>query len=347
MRVSRWLLAAGVAALAAAIAVGTALGSAKSPTAQMAKYKAALVSDVVGFNDSGFNKLQLQGLKRAARKIHGTAIPLVSHSQSDYQPNYTTAVHDGAKIIVAAGYLLGDTMKAFATQYPKIKFAITDDPVAAVGGLKNEAGITYATQQGGCLVGVLAAKMAQSMGKKIIGVAGGQEIPPVDSYIAGYKYCAAKAVKGTKTLVQYSNDFADVSKCSLIAQNEIGQGAQVIFQVAGPCGDGALKEASALHKWGIGVDANEYKVAKRILTSALKQTGVGVYKTVLAAARGHFRGGKNLVFNLKNGGVGVATGKGGMSPKVKPAWIKLMNQFRARILKGKLKPPAVCKGGKC
>src|SRR6266566_5204694 len=347
VRVSRWLLAAGVVALAAAIAVGAALGSTREPTAQKAGYKAALISDVVGFNDSGFNKLQLQGLKQAARKIHGTAIPLVSHSQSDYQPNYTTAVHDGAKIIVAAGYLLGDTMKAFAQQYPSIKFAITDDPVAAVGGLKNEEGITYATQQGGCLVGVLAAKMAQSMGKKIIGVAGGQEIPPVDSYIAGYKYCAAKAVKGTKTLVQYSNDFADVSKCSLIAQNEIGAGAQVIFQVAGPCGDGALKEAAALHKWGIGVDANEYKVSKRILTSALKQTGVGVYKTVLRAATGHWKGNKDILFSLKNGGVGVATGKGGMSPQVKPAWIKLMNQFKARILKGTLKPPAVCKGGKC
>ena len=346
MRARRWVLAASVAALAAAIVVGT-LGTAKAPAAPKAGYKAALISDVVGFNDSGFNKLQLKGLKKAAKKIHGTAIPLVSHSQSDYQPNYTTAVHDGAKIIVAAGYLLGDTMKAFATQYPKIKFAITDDPVAAVGGLKNEQGITYATEQGGCLVGVLAAKMAKSMGKKIIGVAGGQEIPPVDSYIAGYEFCAKKAVKGTKILVQYSNDFADVSKCSAIAQNEIGQGAEVIFQVAGPCGDGALKEASALHKWGIGVDANEYKVAKRILTSALKQTGVGVYKTVLSAAKGHFHGGKDFNFNLKNGGVGVATGKGGMSPKVKPAWIKLMNQFKTKILKGKLKVPSVCKGGKC
>jgi basic membrane protein A and related proteins len=337
VRVSRWLLAAGVVALAAAIAVGTALGSSKAPKAPKAGYTAALVSDVVGFNDSGFNKLQLKGLKQAAKKINGKAVPLVSHSQADYQPNYTTAVHDGSKIIVAAGYLLGDTMKAFATQYPNIKFAITDDPVAAVGGLKNEEGITYATQQGGCLVGVLAAKMAQSMGKKIIGVAGGQKIPPVDSYIAGYKYCAAKAVKGTKTIVQYSNDFADVSKCSAIAQNEIGRGAQVIFQVAGPCGDGALKEASKLHKWGIGVDADEYNVASRILTSALKQTGVGVYKTVVAAASGHFKGGTDLVFNLKNGGVGV----GKTSPKVKPAWIKLMNQYKAKIISGKLKPPVV------
>ena len=340
MRVRRWMLAAGVAALAAAIAVGTALGGSKAPTAQKAGYKAALVSDVAGFSDNGFNKNQKKGLIRAAKKIGGTAFPIVSHSSSDYQPNYNTAVHDGANIIIAAGFLLGDTMKQYATQYPNIKFAITDDPVAAVGGLKNEEGITYATQEGGCLVGVLAAKMAQKMGHKVIGVAGGLKIPPVDSYIAGYKYCARKAVKGTKVVVQYSGDFEDQTKCSAIAQNEIqGQKAQVIFQVAGLCGDGALKEASKLHKWGIGVDADEFKVANRILTSALKKTDVGVYDTVLGAAKGKFKGGQDLLFNLKNNGVGV----GKISPKVPKSWIKLMNSYKTKIIKGKLKPPAVLK----
>src|ERR1700751_1206720 len=333
------MFAAGVAALAVAIAIGGALGSSKADAAQKAGYKAALVSDVAGFNDNGFNKNQLKGLKAAAKKLGGTAFPIVSHSSSDYQPNYNTAVHDGANIIIAAGFLLGDTMKQYATQYPNIKFAITDDSVSQVGGLKNEEGITYATQEGGCLVGVLAAKMAQKMGHKVIGVAGGIEIPPVDSYIAGYRYCAAKAVKGTKTIVQYPNSFTDQSACSTVAQNEINQGAQVIFQVDGLCGDGALKEASKLHKWGIGVDADEYTVANRILTSALKKTDVGVYDTIVSASKGHFKGGHDLLFNLKNNGVGV----GKISPKVPKSWINLMNTYKAKIIAGKLKPPAVLK----
>jgi basic membrane protein A len=342
VRARRWVLAAVVAALATAIAIGT-LGSAKAPAAQKAGYKAALVSDVAGFNDNGFNKNQLKGLNRAKAKLGVTAFPIVSHSSSDYQPNYNTAVHDGAQLIIAAGFLLGDTMKQYATQYPNIKFAITDDSASAVGGLKNEEGITYATQEGGCLVGVLAAKMAQKMGHKVIGVAGGLKIPPVDSYIAGYKYCAAKAVKGTKTVVQYSGDFENQAKCSAIAQNEINQGAQVIFQVAGLCGDGALKEASKLHKWGIGVDADEFSVANRILTSALKKTDVGVYDTIQGAAKGQFKGGKDLLFNLKNNGVGV----GKITSKVPKSWIKLMNSYKTQIIKGKLKPPACLKGKGC
>jgi basic membrane protein A len=332
------MLAAGVAALAVAIAIGGALGSSKANAAQKAGYKAALVSDVAGFNDNGFNKNQLKGLKQAAKKLGGTAFPIVSHSSSDYQPNYNTAVHDGAQIIIAAGFLLGSTVKQYAQQYPNTKFAITDDGVSDIGGFKNEEGITYATQEGGCLVGVLAAEMAKKMGHKVIGVAGGLKIPPVDSYIAGYKYCARKAVKGTKVIVQYSGDFVDQSKCSAIAQNEIqGQKAQVIFQVAGLCGDGALKEASKLHKWGIGVDADEYSVANRILTSALKKTDVGVYNTIVAASKGHFKGGKDLLFNLKNNGVGV----GKISPKVPKSWITLMKSYKAKIISGKLKPPVV------
>jgi len=337
VRVSRWLLAAGAVALIAALAVGTAFGSSKAPKAPKAGYKAALVSDVAGFNDNGFNKNQLKGLNQAKAKLGVVADPIVSHSSTDYQPNYNKAIHDGNQLIIAAGFLLGDTVKQYAQQFPNVKFAITDDPVSAIGGFKNEEGITYATQQGGCLVGVLAAKMAQKMGHKVIGVAGGLKIPAVDSYIAGYKYCAAKAVKGTKTLIRYSGDFVDQTKCSAIAQNEINQGAQVIFQVAGLCGDGALKEASKLHKWGIGVDADEFSVASRILTSALKKTDVGVYDTVKSAAGGHFKGGTNLVFNLKNNGVGV----GKISPKVPKSWITLMQSYKTKIIKGKLKPPTV------
>jgi basic membrane protein A len=337
VRVSRWLIAAGVAALVAAVAVGTALGGSKTPSAQKAGFRAGLVSDVGLFNDNGFNKNQLKGLKKAAKAIHGVANSYLSHSSSDYQPNFQQAVHDGNKLIIAAGFLLGDTVKQFATQYPNIKFAITDDPVAAIGGLKNEEGITYAAQESGCLVGVLAAKMAKSMGTKKIGAVAGIKLPSVDSWIAGYQFCAKKAVKGTKTLIQYSNSFTDQTACANLAQNEIGSGAQVIFQVAGLCGDGALKEASKLHKWGIGVDTDEYKVAKRILTSGVKETGVGVYDTVVAASKGKFKGGKDLVFNLKNHGVGV----GKISPKAKPAWVKLMNQFKSKIIHHKLKPPAV------
>ena len=43
-----------------------------------------------------------------------------------------------------------------------------------------------------------------------------------------------------------------------MAENQIAQGAQVLFQVAGGCGIGTLKAADEANKWGIGVDVDQY-----------------------------------------------------------------------------------------
>ena len=301
------------------------------------------MSDIIGFNDAGFNKNQLKGLNEAVKAVGGTAIPEVSHSASDYSPNFNTAIRKGANIVVAAGFLLANTTATYAKKFPNIKFAITDYPVEAPPFadkkgkvlFKNVEGITYAANESGCLVGVLAAKMAKKLGGNTIGAVGGLKIPPVDIWIAGYRFCAKKAVPGTKVLVQYSNDFGAADKCQTVAQNEIGQGAKVLFQVAGGCGLGTLKAADDAGIWGIGVDSDEYNDAKRVLTSATKHTDTGVYDTVTQAAAGKFQGGSDLVFNLKNGGVGV----GKINPSVPKAWITLMNSYRAKIIAGTLKVP--------
>jgi basic membrane protein A len=318
-----------VAALAASLAVGATASS-------RASFTVALIADTAGFNDNGFNKNQLKGLNEAAKKTGATPISYLSHSASDYGPNINTAIRKGSNLVIAAGYLLAPAMKTYATKFPKVNFAITDDSYKELGGGKNTSGITYATQQGGCLVGVLAAKMAQKLGGKAIGAVGGIKIPSVDSYIAGYKYCANLAVPGTKTIIQYSNDFSAADKCQTIAQNEIGQGAKIIFQIAGGCGLGALKAADNAKLYGIGVDSDEYNDAKRILTSATKHTDTGVYDTIIAAAGGKFTGGKDILFDLKNNGVGV----GRITPDVPKAWITLMNTYKAKIIAGKLKVPA-------
>ena len=142
--------------------------------------------------------------------------------------------------------------------------------------------------------------------------------------------------RARSSLVQYSNDFARRDKCQTVAQNEIGQGAKVLFQVAGGCGIGALKAAAAAKLWGIGVDADEYNDAPRILTSAIKKTDIGVYDAITQAAAGKFQGGTDLLLNLKNNGVGV----GKINPAVPKSWITLMNSYRAKIIAGTLKPPA-------
>ena len=181
-------------------------------------------------------------------------MPLQSNSTSDYAPNFNSAIRKGAKLVIAAGFLLANTEATYAKKFPNVDFAITDytvhtAPFADKKGnvlpafAKNVEGLTYMANESGCLVGVLAAKMAKKMGGDTVGAVGGIKIPPVDIWIAGYKYCVEKVAPGMKVLVQYSNDFVATDKCQTVAQNEISQGAKVLFQVAGGCGLGTLKAA--------------------------------------------------------------------------------------------------------
>jgi basic membrane protein A len=201
---------------------------------------------------------------------------------------------------------------------------------------KNVEGLTYMANESGCLVGVLAAKMAQKMGGKAVGAVGGIPLPSVKIWIAGYKYCVDKVVPGMKVLINYSNDFVATDKCQQVAENEIGQGAKVLFQVAGGCGLGVLKAADAANLWGFGVDVDQYNLAKRVLTSGVKRVDTGVFDAIQQAESGHFKSGQNLVFDLKNGGMGV----GKINPAVQKSWIDLMNKYKQQIISGQLKVPS-------
>ena len=274
------------------------------------------MSDIGRFTDKGFNQNQLKGLNLAKAKLGVSTLALQSNSTSDYAPNFNTAVRKGAKLVVAAGFLLASTEATYAKKFPNVDFAITDytvhtSPFADKKGnvlpayQKNVEGLTYMANESGCLVGVLAAKMAKKMGGNTVGAVGGIKIPPVDIWIAGFKYCVDKVAPGMKVLVQYSNDFVATDKCQTVAQNEISQGAKVLFQVAGGCGLGTLKAADDAKIWGIGVDVDQYNDAKRVLTSGIKRVDNGVYDAIQQAAAGQFKGGSDLVFDLKNHGMGV------------------------------------------
>ncbi len=352
MRNSRWMLVAGAVALVASLALSASFGAAKAPAAKDKTWLSTLVLDTGGPNDNGFNKNQVVGLKKASHMIKGKYLELLSNSDSSYGPNYAQAMNAGSNIIIAAGFLLEGTVQQYAQQAlqnnSSTKFAITDDSAAAVGGYPNEMGITYKTEQGGCLVGVLAAKEAQKSNNGnagTIGVVGGYEIPPVDSYIAGYKYCAQNAVPGTKVVIKYSNNFNDPTKCSPLAKQEIDQNnASVIFQVAGGCGDGALAYATQNGVWGIGVDSDESSTFHHLLlTSALKKTDVGVENAILAAFHHHWKGGHDFVLDLQNNGVGV----GKIDKSVPGSWKSLMNKYKANMINGNIKVPDHCPNNSC
>jgi len=331
------VLAIPAVILVAVLLVGT--GSA----AHKATFKAGLVSDVGRFNDKGFNQNQLTGLKAAHAKLGVQIQAVESKSAGDYIPNFATLARQHYDAIVGAGFLLADAEATVAKKFPNTQFAITDYPVEIPpfsdkkGKLlvNNITGITFKSEQQSYLVGCLSALMAKKGGGNTISATGGVKIPPVDSFIAGYKAGAAKCAPGTKVLIGYSQSFTEQDKCKAVAENQIAAGAKVVFAVAGPCGFGALAAAKEQGVWGDGVDVDQAYLGPHILTSAVKRVDLGVFRFIQAVQAGTLVPGHDFVFDLKNGG--VALGK--VSSKVPKAYIAKVNALKEQIIAGKIKVP--------
>ena len=268
--------------------------------------KAGVVTDIGGLNDRGFNFLANKGLERAKSELGVDGRVLISKSNGDYVPNLTTLAQQKYDIEVANGYLMADAVNAVATKIPTAKLAIID---FSAGDLKdtpkNALGLLFKEQEGGYLVGYLAGLWAKDNGAKTVSTVGGQKIPPVDHYIAGFQAGAKAANPGIETLNGYSQDFVDQAKCKEIALDQIAKGSQVVFQVAGNCGLGALDAAKEEGVKGIGVDADQAYLGEHVLTSALKKVDVAVFRAIKSVQDGTFKGGTDTIATIKNGGVGI------------------------------------------
>jgi basic membrane protein A len=268
--------------------------------------KAGVVTDIGGLNDRSFNSLANKGRKDAEAELGVETRVLVSDSNADYVPNLTTLAQQQFDLIVPVGFLMADATNTVASKLPDAKFAIVDFSAA---GLKdkpqNVEGLLFAEQEAGYLAGYLAGLWAKDNDAKVVSTVGGQKIPPVDHYIAGFQAGAKEAFPGIQTLNAYSQDFVDQAKCKELALDQISKGSKVVFQVAGGCGLGALDAAKQEGVQGIGVDADQGYLGDHILTSALKRVDVAVFDAIKRAQDGTFKGGTDVIHTLENDGVGL------------------------------------------
>jgi basic membrane protein A and related proteins len=305
-------------------------------TTKQSDIRVALVTDVGQLNDRGFNQLAYQGLKRAKKQL-GIAVRVVeSASAADYVPNYAALVRQRYDLIIGVGFAQGDAIDTAATQYPNTKFAIVDvDQTGLKHKPKNVVGLLFKEQEVGYLAGYLAGLTEKREGGNTISSVGGYKEPPVDRFIAGYQAGAKEAMPGIETLNAYSSDWDDQAKCKEIALSQIARGSQIVFQVAGGCGLGALTAVKQKGRWGIGVDADQAFLGPHVLTSALKRVDEAVFETIESVVDDSWKGGRNLTFGLSQDGVGL----GKISEKVPKEDLDALERIREKIRSGEITVP--------
>jgi basic membrane protein A and related proteins len=334
----KFLGVAGVALMLLA-----ACGSSGGTTPPAKVYKIGLVTDTGGLNDKSFNHLADVGLEKAKVdfKVQGDVVE--SHSGDDYVPNLTNFASKKYDLVIGVGFLMATAVGTVSGQFPNINFAIIDGAGTDAKGndLKhpNVQSLFFSEQDAGAMVGALAGLLEkQGKAKKnahVISAVGGISIPPVNHYIAGYKWAATMEDPSIKVLVGYSNDFSDPTKCSGVAASQIGFGADVLFQVAGGCGLGVIKAADTAHLYSIGVDADQKDSGTSVIASALKKVDVATFDAIQGVKNGTFQGGVQT-FSLQNGGVGYAADNLSLPEDVMAA----LTDMTTKIKSGQLTAPA-------
>jgi len=224
-----------------------------------------------------------------------------------------------------------------APQHPDQKYVFFDDELKQ----PNVLSVKYAQNEGSYLAGVLAAIAATdkqqfplSSGDKKIAVVAGMDLPVIRDFIVGFKQGAATVVPDIDVQVIFIGSFNDAQKAYDLTKTAIENGANVVFNVAGPAGLGILKGAADGHKYAIGVDSDQNGLhPDNVIASMIKQIGNSIYDSIKQIQSGKAAFGTLKVYGLANEGVGLI-----YNDKLVPAEVKAkVDEAKAKVVSGGLK----------
>jgi len=283
--------------------------------------------------DEPYNQGAYVGLERAVRELGIRGRVLTPAPKEGYAPSLSLLARQKYDLVIGT-FFAAAAFDRVAIGFPETRFAIIDVAHHDLAHRpKNVVGLAFREEQAGYLAGHLAALvLTLSPGEEVISSVGGQRVPAVERFIAGYQAGARGANPRVTTLNSYTDDFADPVKGRSVALSQIARGSRVVFQVASACGLGALEAASERGIWGIGVDVDQSHLGRHILTSAVKRLDVAVFDTIEELARGTLETGRTSRFSLRNRGVGLGT----ISAAVPRSLKAEIEDVRAEIVAGKI-----------
>ncbi|MGZ3505575.1 MAG: BMP family lipoprotein [Vulcanimicrobiaceae bacterium] len=292
-----------------------------------------MVTDVGGLGDKSFNDSAYRGLQRAQQDLNAHIQVLQSHSAADYQPNLSALTNSHLGMIYAIGFLMNKDLDEAAKQNPNQRYGIID----AVVDDPNVVSVTFKEEDGSFLAGALAALVSKT---HHVAFLGGQDIPLLRKFEAGFTAGAHEIDPNTKVDVKYVGSFDDVASGKEFANVLFNGGADIVYAAAGKAGLGAMDAVkSRANDYVIGVDSDQDDlVPGKVLTSVVKHVDVAVFDIAKAVDEKHPPSG-HLVLGLKEHGVGLTDFKY-TKDTIGAANIARVDQLEQAIVSGKIAPPS-------
>jgi len=286
-------------------------------TSKDGKYSIAFVTDVGQLKDKSFNQGTYDGVKLYADAN--------DESYKYYQPangNEATdddrieamklACENGARVVVAAGFMQEGALRVAASAYPNVLFVFIDGyPIADDAGniLTNVAAISFQEEQSGYLAGY--ATVMEGYTKLGFTGGGGGTNPACQRF--GYGFVqgaeAAAAAKGVKVEVNYSwlygSSFSASPELQTMATGWYANGTEVIFACGGSMFQSVAAAAAAEDGKVVGVDGDQSGESPAVITSAMKGLADAAQWAIDMADQGKWDevGGKATALGAKDNAV--------------------------------------------
>lgn len=295
--------------------------------------KIAIVCDSAGQNDNGYNQSAVEGAKECAETL-GVDYKVVEPTES-IGNTLSILAEDGYNLIFSMEYdfdalINGEAGSApIAEQYPDTTFVVfnatpnMDESGATIHD--NVISVLYNVNESSYLAGALAVLVNENADvllgsnydmtapdqSRALGFIGGTDSDGITVFSVGFVEGAQHVAEelGVKYdfYAKYDAGFADTAGGSTVAGTYYGNGANVVYAVAGSVGDGVASKAKEVKKLAIHVDANkDGQQPGYILTSVIKNTKVVVKALTEALLDGSLSGMDRIqVYNLASGATSI------------------------------------------
>ncbi len=249
-------------------------------------YEIAVVTDVGQLMDKGFNQGTWEGAEAFAKENNKTYKYYQPANGSDATDNdriaaMRQAITNGAKVIVAPGFLQATAMTTVAIENPEVKFVFIDGWTltdAEGNALPNVTAVVYKEQESGYLAGYAAVMD----GYRKLGYTGGGggTNPACNRFGYGFVQGAEAAAKALgleagAVTVKYSYQHGANFSASAELQAQINGWYSVGTEVVFACGGSMFESVKAAAEANpgakiVGVDVDQSYASELVITSAVK-----------------------------------------------------------------------------
>lgn len=295
------------------------------------KTKVGLQLSVGGLGDLSFNDSAYAGLQEA-QQLHGIEFQTATWENPMLNAiNLENWAKEGFDLIIGIGYGNAAPISEVAARYPDQRYASID--VAAEGS--NIWSATYREYEGDFVVGVLAALVTQT---HMVGFMGGGVTPIVRRIELGFAQGVKNVDSSISFISDYVGEFDDPLKGRLLAETQYTLGTDIIYQVAGRCGLGAIEAANEFGRWIISTGGDHSDLAPNaVLTSRIKNVGKPILDVIESVVADRFEGGVTKSYGFAEGGLMMAPIRPSVFKVVTPAIQNIMQEVQAQVINGKIR----------